>query len=67
MPQGLPSRPGRRPKGVAICRPRGGCEDQPDIGAWAYLADVFSRINNPVNRADELTPLRWRLGRDSVT
>ena len=44
----------------------GSCAMQ-GIDPWAYLADVLSRINDhPVNRVDELTPLQWRLAKESV-
>lgn len=44
----------------------GSCAMQ-GIDPWAYLADVLSRINDhPVNRVNELTPLQWRLARESV-
>ena len=43
----------------------GSCAMQ-GIDPWAYLADVLSRINDhPVNRVDALTPLQWRLAKES--
>lgn len=43
----------------------GSCAMQ-GIDPWVYLADVLSRINDhPVNRVDALTPLQWRLAKES--